>query len=101
MDIKISGVNREILEKALAQAHEGRMFILGKMLEAIDKPNEKLSPYAPQMIKMKIDPEKIRELSDPVERLFIRLLMKPDVKLIMKMMVPYLSLQIIRKQVKS
>lgn len=65
MDIKISGVNREILEKALAQAHEGRMFILGKMLEAIDKPNEKLSPYAPQMIKMKIDPEKIREVIGP------------------------------------
>ncbi|NLB89541.1 MAG: polyribonucleotide nucleotidyltransferase [Syntrophomonadaceae bacterium] len=65
MDIKISGVNREILEKALAQAHEGRMFILGKMLEAIDKPNEKLSPYAPQMIKMKIDLEKIREVIGP------------------------------------
>lgn len=65
MDIKISGVNREILEKALAQAHEGRMFILGKMLEAISKPNEELSPYAPQMLKMKIDPDKIREVIGP------------------------------------
>ncbi|MBO8158312.1 polyribonucleotide nucleotidyltransferase [Thermosyntropha sp.] len=65
MDIKILGVNREIIEKALAQAHEGRMFILGKMLEAINKPNEQLSPYAPQMIRMKIDPEKIRDVIGP------------------------------------
>lgn len=65
MDIKIRGVNREIIEVALAQAHEGRMFILGKMLEAIDKPNTQLSPYAPRMLKMKIDPDKIREVIGP------------------------------------
>lgn len=65
MDIKITGVNREIIEKALAQAHEGRLFILGKMMEAIDKPNQDLSPYAPQMIRMQINPDKIREVIGP------------------------------------
>ncbi len=65
MDIKITGVNREIVEAALKQAREGRMFILNKMLEAIDKPNEELSPYAPQMIRMQIDPDKIREVIGP------------------------------------
>ncbi len=65
MDIKILGVNRAIVETALAQAHEGRMFILGKMMEAISKPNELLSPYAPQMIRMQIHPDKIREVIGP------------------------------------
>ncbi|MEN6462955.1 MAG: polyribonucleotide nucleotidyltransferase [Syntrophomonas sp.] len=65
MDIKISGVSREIVEKALAQAHEGRMFIMGKMLEAIPQPNDHLSPYAPQMIRMQIHPDKIREVIGP------------------------------------
>ena len=65
MDIKILGVNRAIVETALAQAHEGRMFILGKMMEAISKPNESLSPYAPQMIRMQIHPDKIREVIGP------------------------------------
>jgi len=65
MDIKISGVNREIVEKALAQAREGRKFIMSKMLEAIDKPNEQLSPYAPRLIRMQIPTEKIREVIGP------------------------------------
>ncbi len=65
MDIKITGVNREIVETALAQAQVGRMFIMGKMMEAIDQPNQELSPYAPQMIRMKIHPDKIREVIGP------------------------------------
>ncbi len=65
MDIKITGVNREIVEAALKQAKEGRMFIMGKMMEAINKPNEELSPYAPQMIRMQIDTDKIREVIGP------------------------------------
>jgi len=65
MDIKIGGVNREIIEAALKQAREGRMFILQKMLETIPKPNEKLSPYAPQMIRMVIPVDKIREVIGP------------------------------------
>lgn len=65
MDIKIQGVSREIVSAALKQAREGRMFIMGKMLLAIAKPNETLSPYAPQMIRMQIKPEKIREVIGP------------------------------------
>jgi polyribonucleotide nucleotidyltransferase len=65
MDIKISGVNREIVETALAKAREGRMFIMEKMMMAIDKPNVELSPYAPQMIRMQIHPDKIREIIGP------------------------------------
>jgi polyribonucleotide nucleotidyltransferase len=59
MDIKITGVTFEILSDALAQAKEGRLFILGKMAEAVDGPREKLSPYAPRIETIKIDPDKI------------------------------------------
>ncbi|MDD4803353.1 MAG: polyribonucleotide nucleotidyltransferase [Syntrophomonas sp.] len=65
MDIKIKGVDREIVEAALIKAREGRMFIMEKMMAAIDKPNEELSPYAPQLIRMQIDPDKIREVIGP------------------------------------
>jgi polyribonucleotide nucleotidyltransferase len=64
MDIKIAGIDRAILEKALAQANAGRMFILGKMLEAIPAIGQ-LSPYAPRVIHMKIDPDKIRLVIGP------------------------------------
>ncbi len=59
MDIKITGVTFEILTDALEQAREGRLFILGKMDEAISEPREKLSVYAPAIETIKIDPEKI------------------------------------------
>ena len=59
MDIKIKGVTFEILTDALEQANKGRMFILGKMAEAIEAPREQLSPYAPRIETIKIDPEKI------------------------------------------
>jgi len=62
MDIKIPGIDREILTRALAQAREGRLFILGKMLEAIDAPRPELSQYAPRILTIQIDPEKIREV---------------------------------------
>lgn len=65
MDIKIRGVDREIVQVALGKAREGRMFIMDIMLQAIDKPNPELSPYAPQMIRMQINPEKIREIIGP------------------------------------
>ena len=60
MDIKVHGLNREILQAALSQAHEGRMFIMSKMMEEITEPRPELSPYAPRIISMTIDPEKIR-----------------------------------------
>jgi polyribonucleotide nucleotidyltransferase len=59
MDIKITGVTFDILRDALAQAHEGRTFILGKMLEAIGAPREELSEFAPRISSIKIDPDKI------------------------------------------
>ncbi len=59
MDIKITGVTFDILRDALDQANKGRQFILGKMAEAIDGPREKLSPHAPAIESIKIDPEKI------------------------------------------
>jgi polyribonucleotide nucleotidyltransferase len=59
MDIKIQGISFEIMEKALHQAKEGRMHILGKMNEAISKPKDSLSPYAPRLITMSIATEQI------------------------------------------
>ncbi|MBO7699692.1 MAG: polyribonucleotide nucleotidyltransferase [Eubacteriaceae bacterium] len=62
MDIKIHGINEEILTKALTQAREGRLFILGKMLACIDKPRAEVSEYAPRIITMHIPVDKIREV---------------------------------------
>ena len=62
MDIKIDGINRNILSEALAQAKEGRMFILNKMLAAISEPRKQLSPYAPKITVMHINPDKIRDV---------------------------------------
>ncbi len=62
MDIKIEGITREIMEKALEQANAGRLFILGEMNKVISQPRAEMSDYAPQMISMKIDPDKIRDV---------------------------------------
>ena len=62
MDIKIKGINREILTRALEQARKGRLFILDRMMETISAPREELSPYAPRIISFKIHPDKIREV---------------------------------------
>ncbi|NLB17470.1 MAG: polyribonucleotide nucleotidyltransferase [Syntrophomonadaceae bacterium] len=62
MDIKIAGVTRDILEKALEQAREGRMHIMNIMLSTISQPSSELSPYAPRMLKMNINPDRIREV---------------------------------------
>jgi polyribonucleotide nucleotidyltransferase len=59
MDIKISGVTFDILRDALEQAHRGRQFILEKMAGTIDRPREEMSPYAPRIEAIKIDPDKI------------------------------------------
>ena len=60
MDIKVHGLSREILEKALAQAKAGRMHIMEAMLEDIPEPNKEMSPYAPRIITMQIQPDQIR-----------------------------------------
>ncbi|RKZ29945.1 polyribonucleotide nucleotidyltransferase, partial [bacterium] len=59
MDVKITGVSLDILREALEQAKQGREYILGKMNEALAEPRDQLSPYAPRIISIKIDPEKI------------------------------------------
>lgn len=62
MDIKIAGITRDILASALAQAKQGRAFILEKMLACIDKPAAELSPYAPRVEVITIDVDKIRDV---------------------------------------
>jgi polyribonucleotide nucleotidyltransferase len=62
MDIKIFGITREIMATALAQAREGRLHILGEMNKVIKAPREKMSDWAPTIITIKIDPEKIRDV---------------------------------------
>ncbi len=62
MDIKIKGIDEQVLTRALSQAHEGRMHILDKMDEALSSPRENLSKYAPRIFQFVIDPEKIREV---------------------------------------
>jgi polyribonucleotide nucleotidyltransferase len=62
MDIKIQGITREIMSIALDQAKDARLHILGEMNKVIDKPRTEMSEFAPTIITIKIDPEKIREV---------------------------------------
>ncbi len=62
MDIKIKGINEEILRTALEQARQGRLFILNKMAECIAEPKKELSKYAPKIIRFNIDPDKIKDV---------------------------------------
>ena len=81
MDIKVDGLSREILAAALKQAHEGRMFILGKILEVIPAPRAQLSPYAPRIITMMIDPEKIRDVIGPGGKVIKKIIEETGVKI--------------------
>lgn len=65
MDIKIHELPKDILGKALDQARAGRLHILGKMLESLDKPREEISQYAPAIVTIKINPDKIRDVIGP------------------------------------
>jgi len=65
MDIKIAGITKEIMHKALKQAREARMFILGKMLEVISEPRPELKPHAPRMIVVRIPVDKIGAVIGP------------------------------------
>lgn len=68
MDIKIEGLDKDILEEALQQARRGRLQILDHMMETIDKPRPHLSPYAPKIITMVINPDKIGDVIGPSGR---------------------------------
>lgn len=65
MDIKIGGLDRDVLERALEQARQGRLFILGKMLEVLDTPRPSLSPHAPRVLVTHVPREKIGEVIGP------------------------------------
>lgn len=81
MDIKIEGINREILEQALTQAKKGRMHILGKMLEVISEPRKELSQYAPKIMTMSINPDKIRDVIGPQGRIINKIIEETGVKI--------------------
>lgn len=81
MDIKISGINREILKTALDQAREGRMTILNSMRQTIAEPRKELSQYAPKILVMAIDPEKIRDVIGPSGKTINKIIEQTDVKI--------------------
>jgi polyribonucleotide nucleotidyltransferase len=81
MDIKIGGINREILSTALEKAHAGRMFILDKMQEGIAAPRSGLSRYAPRIITLRINTEKIRDVIGPGGRVINKIIEETGVKI--------------------
>lgn len=81
MDIKIHGLSREILLAALQQAQKGRMFILGRMAECIDKPAEHLSPYAPKIITLTIPVDRIRDVIGSGGKIINKIISETGVKM--------------------
>ncbi len=81
MDIKIEGLSREILEEALQQAKKGRMQILEHMLSVIDKPRSELSQYAPKILTMAINPDKIRDVIGPSGKQINKIIEETGVKI--------------------
>ncbi|MGI8476542.1 MAG: polyribonucleotide nucleotidyltransferase, partial [Thermomicrobiales bacterium] len=65
MDIKVKGITQEILQQALDQAHDGRQFILGKMMETISTPRDTMSQFAPRVTRVKVSPDKIGSIIGP------------------------------------
>ncbi len=81
MDIKIKGIDEPILRQALAQAYDGRMHILGKMLETLPAPRPHLSKYAPKIIRFTINPDKIREVIGPGGKMINKIIAETGVKI--------------------
>ncbi|PAE21436.1 polyribonucleotide nucleotidyltransferase [Bacillus sp. 7504-2] len=81
MDIKIEGLSREILEEALQQAKKGRMQILESMLATISAPNNELSQYAPKILTMHINPDKIRDVIGPSGKQINKIIEETNVKI--------------------
>ncbi|PPA72017.1 polyribonucleotide nucleotidyltransferase [Jeotgalibacillus proteolyticus] len=81
MDIKIAGLTREILEEALLQAKEGRMHILDSMLATIQEPRAELSDYAPKIIQLSINPDKIRDVIGPSGKNINKIIEETGVKI--------------------
>ncbi len=74
MDVKIDGLTPDVLAEAIKQALESRMFIMGKMLEAIAEPRKEMSPYAPRIVTLHINPEKIRDVIGPGGKMINRII---------------------------
>ncbi|MGE7089845.1 polyribonucleotide nucleotidyltransferase [Lysinibacillus sp. NPDC048646] len=81
MDIKIDGLSRNILEEALTQAKIGRMHILESMLATLAEPREKLSTYAPKIVIVKINPDKIRDVIGPGGKQINKIIEETGVKI--------------------
>lgn len=81
MDIKVHGLSREILGQALNQAKEGRAHILENMLEELPEPRKELSPYAPRVIFMRVDPDKVRLVIGPGGKTVNRIVEETGVKI--------------------
>ncbi len=81
MDIKIQGIDRSIMEKALAQAKLGRLHILDKMAEAIAEPRGSLSTHAPRILTMKVKPDKVREVIGPGGKVIRGIIAQTGVKI--------------------
>ena len=81
MDIKIKGIDEPILRQALRQAHDARMFILGKMLECLPEPRDHMSKYAPKITRFTINPEKIREVIGPGGKMINKIIAETGVKI--------------------
>lgn len=81
MDIKIAGIDRNILQDALQQAKEGRLFILDKMNEAISAPRPNLSKYAPKIIIININPDKIRDVIGAGGKIINKIIEETGVKI--------------------
>ncbi len=81
MDIKVHGLSKEVLQNALKQAYEGRMHIMKEMLDELPEPRKDLSPYAPRIISMYIDPEQIRTVIGPGGKTINRIIADTGVKI--------------------
>lgn len=81
MDIKIDGIDRNILSEALAQARIGRMFILDKMMQTISKPRNELSQYAPKIVVININPDKIRDVIGAGGKIINKIIEETGVKI--------------------
>ena len=81
MDIKVHGLSKKVLQDALKQAHDGRMHIMSEMMDEIAAPREEMSPYAPRIISMQIDPDKIRTVIGPGGKTINRIIAETGVKI--------------------
>lgn len=81
MDIKVDGLNKELLERAMEQARLGRLHILEKMNAVIDRPRAEMSPYAPRVFQIKINPDKIRDVIGPGGKVITKITAMYNVKI--------------------